>query len=138
MRLFAGAYWAPLILLIGVPSEALAACCTTVTPAHVYVPPATHAVIVPHTTYVRPITPQVHAHTPSNTQTFSQSSSPPPAAQAKRTPSRIVQTVLVDIQTASASTRCKRQQATDGCKAQKDDAQTGWSKLRSWLHIGTQ
>ncbi len=131
MRLFPGFYGALLILAVGVPGEALASCCYTAAPVHVYVPPPTHVVIVPHTTYV----PQVHAHAPNNTsRSIRGISSTPPAGQAKPTPThRIVQPVVVSDQT-TASARCKQQQAGDGCK-KKDDKQTSWATVRQWLQL---
>ena len=122
---------APLLLAISA-GEAMAACCYTAPPVHVYVPPP-HVVIIPHTTYVHPVTPQVHPHGSNYTL-----SSTPQTVHAKPTPHpHAVQTVVVATQATPTSKRCNRPQAGDGCK-KKDDDQTGWATLRRWLQIGKQ
>jgi hypothetical protein len=129
MRLLSGFCGALLFFAIGA-GEALAACCHTAPPVHVYVPPP-HVVIIPHTTYVHPVTPQVHAHTSNN------SASAAPTVQAKQTPHHhVVQPIIVDTQTTPTSTRCKRPQGGQSCK--KEDDQTGWATVRRWLQIGKQ
>ena len=132
MRLFPGSCWALLLLVIALSGEAFAACCVTYTPVHMYVPPPTHVVIVPHTTYVRPVT-QAHTHAANNTLTSNASSSTPPAVQAKRTPHPIIQPVVVANEATPSSTRCKQQQAGKGCK--KDEEQTSWATVRRWLQL---
>jgi len=133
MRLLSAICCALSILAIGVLGEAWAACCTTFTPVHVYVPPPTHVVIVPHTTYVRPMTPQVHVHTPSNTSRPIRSSTPS-GVQAKPTPRhKIVQSIIVN-DPATTRTRCKQSQSGDGCK-KKEEEQTGWATVRRWLQL---
>ncbi|HEY4921739.1 MAG TPA: hypothetical protein VII40_16675 [Xanthobacteraceae bacterium] len=135
MRWFLGPCWALLLLVIGLSDGALAACCVTYTPVHVYVPPPTHVVIVPHTTFVRPVTPQAHTHAPSNTLTANASSSTTAAVQARRTPHPIIQPVVVANEATPSSTRCKQHQGGEGCKKQKDDEQTSWATVRRWLQL---
>jgi hypothetical protein len=134
MRLFPQLCAALLTLVFlgaGVPGQALAACCTTVTPVHVYVPPP-HVVIVPHTTYVHPVTPQVHTHISGNTLRSNRSSVTAPAVQTRRT--HVVQPIIVNDQTAATSAGCKRQHGGDGCK-KKEEEQTGWATVRRWLQL---
>jgi hypothetical protein len=137
MRVFAGFCCSLLLLAIGGAGEAVAACCVTVAPVHVYVPPPTH-VVVPHTTYVRPVTPQVHPHTSTNTLRSTAVSSTPttPAIHAKRTPTSPT-VVVVDNQPAATSKRCAgKGQGADGCKKKEDES--GWATVRRWLQIGKQ
>jgi hypothetical protein len=134
MRLLPGFCGALLLLAIGA-GEAMAACCYTAPPVHVYVPPPTHVVIIPHTTYVHPVTTtRVNPRTSTGTVT---NASTPQTVHTKPHP-HVVQTVVVDNQTAPTGTGCKRQQAGQGCKKQKDDEQTGWATVRRWLQIGKQ
>lgn len=133
MRLLPGFYGALLFLAMSA-GEAVAACCYTAPPVHVYVPPP-HVVIIPHTTYVHPVTTtRVNPKTSTNTVT---NASTPQTVHAKPTPHpHSVQTVVVDTQATPTSKGCKRQQAGHGCK--KDDDQTGWATVRRWLQIGKQ
>jgi hypothetical protein len=130
MRLLPGIYGALLSLAIG-GGEAMAACCFTAPPVHVYVPPPhvyvppPHVVVIPHTTSVRPVT--ITRVNPSTK-----------IVPSKPTPHRhIVPTVIVDTQAAPASKSCKGQQTGQGCK-KKDDDQSGWATVRRWLQIGKQ
>jgi hypothetical protein len=101
---------------------------------HVYAPPPTH-VVIPHTTYVRPVTPQIHPHTPANTVRFNHDPSTPSAVQAKpQHAHHVVQPIVVNSQLATTTTRCNRQQNGDGCK-KKEDEPTGWAAVRRWLQI---
>ena len=135
MHLLRGVHGALLILAVGAP-EAWAACCYTAPPVHVYVPPPTH-VVIPHTTFVRPVTPQIHSHTPTNTLGYShgRSTSTTPGVQAKppRHHDHVVQPIIVN-QAATATMRCNRQHAGDGCK-KKEDEPTGWASVRRWLQL---
>jgi hypothetical protein len=136
MRVFAGLCCSLLLLAIGGTGDAVAACCVTVAPVHVYVPPPSHVVVVPHTTYVRPVTPQVHPHTSTNTlrSTASSSTPAPQAVHAKRTPTSQT-VVVVDNQPAATSKRCAgKGQGADGCKKKEDES--GWATVRRWLQIG--
>jgi hypothetical protein len=143
MRWFPGGFAALLILMLGGSGEALAACCVSYTPVHVYVPPPTHVVVVPHTTYVphtsyvRPGTTQVHTRAPGNTgRTSTSSTSHTGEAKPKPHPV-VVAPVVVGNEGTSASTRCKGQQSGEGCK-KKGEEPTGWARVRQWLQIGKQ
>lgn len=134
MRLFRGLYCGLLLLAIGGPGEALAACCVS-TPVHVYVPPphvvvVPHTTYIPHTTYVRPAVGSVHPHTTTNTL-HTNLSSPPPTVHPKHTP-RVQTVTVVTTQPASTKKRCEKGQGGDGCN-KKDEEQTTWSRLRHWL-----
>jgi hypothetical protein len=131
MRLLRGLHGALLILAIGAP-QAWAACCATAAPVHVYVPPTTH-VVIPHTAYVRPATPQVHT-TPTHTLRINRSSSTSPVVQPKQPHRHVVQPIIVNSQLATTAKRCDRQQGGDGCK-KKEDEQTGWASVRHWLQL---
>ena len=131
MRLSAGFYGALVLLAVGVPGEARAACCVSYTPVHVYVPPP-HVVVIPHTTYV----PHTTSVRPGTTRVNTKASTTPQTVRPKPHP-HAVQTVVVDNQGAPTGTRCKRPQGGEGCK-KKDDEQTGWATLRRWLQIGKQ
>jgi hypothetical protein len=135
MRVLPGICGALLSLAIGA-GEAMAACCFTAAPVHVYVPPPhvyvppPHVVVVPHTASVHPVT-VTHVNPKASTN----------AATSKSTPhhhDHAVPTVIVDTQAAPASKSCKGQQTGQGCKKQKDDDQSGWATLRRWLQIGKQ
>ena len=132
MRLLPGICAALLSLAIGA-GEAMAACCYTAPPVHVYVPPPhvyvppPHVVVIPHTT-VHPVTmPRVN-----------------PKASTNAVPSKPTQhhhtapTVIVDTQAAPTSKSCKGQQTGQDCKKKKDDDQSGWATVRRWLQIGKQ
>ncbi len=139
MRAFP-AFFAALLLVaislgaIGSPGTAVAACCVTYTPVHVYVPPPTHVYVpthtyVPHTTYIRPGT----AHT-SNRSLSTQAAT---RAKPKPVPPTVV--TVVNNQPTPARTRCTDKRTRgEGCKKQKDDEQTAWSTIRRWLQIGKQ
>ena len=135
MRVLPRVCRALLFLAVGA-GEALAACCYTAPPVHVYVPPPTHVVIIPHTTYVHPVT-TTRVNPKITTNTVTSNVSTPQTVHAKPTPHpHVVQTVAVDTQATPTSKSCKRQQGGQGCK--KDDEQTGWATVRRWLQIGNQ
>jgi hypothetical protein len=138
MRLLPGIYGALLSLAIGT-GEAMAACCYTA-PVHVYVPhvvvvPHTTHVVVPHTTNVHPLT-TTRVNPTVSTSTAKSTTSALQTVHAKPHP-HTVQTVIVDTQAAPASKGCKRGQAGPGCKKPNED-ESGWTKVRRWLHIGQQ
>jgi hypothetical protein len=134
MRSFRELYCGLLLLAVGGPGNALAACCVSA-PVHVYVPPphivVPHTTYIPHTTYVRPVVGSVHPHTSTNALHTNLGSSPAPTVHAKHTPP--VQTVtVVNTQAATTSKRCAgKGQSGDGCKKQEE--QTTWSRIRQWL-----
>ena len=131
MRLLPGIYGALLSLAIGA-GEAMAACCYTAPPVHVYVPPP-RVVVVPHTTHVQPVT---TTRVSPKINTVTSTTSTPQPVHAKPHP-HTVQTVIVDTQAATTSKGCKRQAGQD-CKKQNEDDQTAWAKVRRWLQIGKQ
>jgi hypothetical protein len=135
MRSFRGLYCGFLLLAVGGPGEALAACCVS-TPVHVYVPPprvvvVPHTTYVPHTTSVRPAVGSVQPHTSSNTARTNLPSTASPTVRPKHTPP--VQTVtVVSTQPATTKKRCaEKGQGGDGCKKQEE--QTTWSRIKQWL-----
>jgi hypothetical protein len=141
MRSFRGLYCGLLLLAVGGPGEALAACCVS-TPVHVYVPPP-RVVVVPHTTYVprttyvppttsvRPAVGSVNPQTSTNTTRTNLTSTHSPTVRPKHTPP--VQTVtVVNTQPATTKKRCaEKGQGGDGCK--KKEEQTTWSRIKQWL-----
>ena len=133
MRLLPGIYGALLSLAIGA-GEAMAACCYTAPPVHVYVPPPhvyvppSHVVVIPHTTSVHPVT-VTRVNPTASIKTVPSKPTPHP---------HTVPTIIVDTQAAPTSKSCKGQQTGQGCEKQKDDDQSGWATLRRWLQIGKQ